>query len=174
MSDFSHLDDSGDARMVDIGDKEVTERRATARGWVHMSSETLERLQDGNLDKGDVSQVARIAGIMGAKETPDLIPLCHQIPIDDIDLEFAPAPEEGALEIVARGSCHAKTGLEMEVLTAVSVAALTVYDMCKSVDSTMHIGDVHLVDKTGGQSGDFEHPDPPGPEGELDEAPGEE
>lgn len=172
MSDFSHLDGSGEARMVDVGDKDVTHREAVARGFVYMSESTLERLIDGEVEKGDVSQVARIAGVMGGKKTSDLVPLCHPLPLEDIDLDFRARPDEQALEIRAVASCHAKTGVEMEALTAVSVAALTVYDMCKSVDSAMHVGDVHLAEKTGGQSGDFTHPDPPGPAGPPDD-PGE-
>ena len=163
MSDFSHLDDAGDARMVDVGDKDVTHRIAVARGFVYMADSTLQQLVDGDVEKGDVSQVARIAGIMGSKKTSDLIPLCHPLPLEDVDLDFQPRPDESALEIRARASCHGKTGVEMEALTAVSVAALTVYDMVKSVDKSMHVGDIHLVEKTGGQSGDFTHPDPPGP-----------
>ncbi len=163
MSQFSHLDDGNEARMVDVGDKEANDRAAVARGYVYMASETLQRLQAGAFAKGEVAQVSRIAGIMGAKRTSELIPLCHAIPIDDVELELAPCPEAGAVEITARGRCHAKTGLEMEVMTAVSVAALTIYDMCKSVDAAMRIGDIHLVEKTGGSSGPFTHPDPPGP-----------
>lgn len=149
--------------MVDVGDKDVTHRVAVARGFVYMAESTLDRLVEGEVEKGDVSQVARIAGIMGAKQTSDLVPLCHPLPLEDVDLDFRARPDEPALEIRASASCHGKTGVEMEALTAVSVAALTVYDMAKSVDKGMHVGDIHLVEKTGGQSGDFTHPDPPGP-----------
>ena len=154
--------------MVDVGDKDMTRRRAVARGFVHMSRETLERIEEGEIEKGEVSQVARIAGIMGAKRTSELIPLCHQIPLDSVSLELSANLDEQALEIVAVATCGAKTGVEMEALTGVSVAALAVYDMCKAVDSTMSIGEVHLVEKTGGSSGDFRHPDPPGPGGRID------
>lgn len=162
MSDFTHLDDSGDARMVDVGDKDVTRRRAVARGFVYMQSETLEAIcREGGVEKGEVDQVARIAGIMGGKKTSDLIPLCHAIPIDHLDVSFEPHHEEQALEIVAEAATDAKTGVEMEALSAVNTAALTVYDMCKSMDREMYIGDVHLARKEGGSSGDFSHPDPP-------------
>ena len=163
MSEFSHLNESGEAQMVDVGDKDVTQRRAVARGYIYMQRQTLQRVLDSEIEKGEVTQVARVAGIMGAKETSDLIPLCHQIPLDNVAVRFQPREDVHALEIEAEASCGAKTGVEMEALTGVSVAALTIYDMCKGVDSTMHIGEIHLVSKTGGRSGDFEHPHPPTP-----------
>lgn len=169
MGDFTHLDESGDAQMVDVGDKETTDREAVARGWVYMSTSTLEALDDARIEKGEVDQVARIAGIQGAKRTSELVPLCHQIPLDKVSVEFAPNHDENALEIVARASCSAKTGVEMEALTAVSTAALTVYDMCKARDRSMAIGDIHLAEKTGGSSGRFEHPEPPGPAPRVDD-----
>jgi len=168
MGDFTHLDDSGEAQMVDVGDKETTKREALARGWVYMSKSTLEALDEVRIEKGEVDQIARIAGIQGAKRTSELIPLCHQIPLDEVSVEFAPNHEENSLEIVARASCSAKTGVEMEALTAVSTAALTVYDMCKSRDRSMTIGDIHLAEKSGGASGRFEHPAPPGPTVRVD------
>lgn len=168
MGDFSHIDDSGEAQMVDVGGKDVTRRRAVARGWVYMSTETLEAIEADAVEKGDVRQVSRIAGIMGAKRTEDLIPLCHQIPLENVSVRFETNREEGALEVVAEATCSAKTGAEMEAMTAVSTAALTIYDMCKGVDRAMSIGDVHLVRKTGGSSGDFRHPEPPGPEPKTD------
>lgn len=150
--------------MVDVGDKQTTDRESIARGWVYMERETLEALRDARVEKGEVEQVARIAGIQGAKQTSELVPLCHQIPLDRVDLEFSSNFEASALEIVARAACRAKTGVEMEALTAVSTAALTVYDMCKSRDRSMVIGDIHLVEKRGGSSGTYQHPEPPGPE----------
>ena len=168
MGDFSHLDDSGDAQMVDVGGKDVTQRRAVARGWVYMQEETLDAIATEALEKGEVRQVSRIAGIMGAKRTDELIPLCHQLPLENVDLQFGLHREAGAMEILATVGCSAKTGAEMEALTAVSTAALTIYDMCKGLDRAMSIGDVHLVRKTGGSTGDFRHPDPPGPKPQLE------
>jgi cyclic pyranopterin phosphate synthase len=162
MSDFSHLEESGDAQMVDVGQKDVTERRAVARGFVYMEESTARAIAGGEVSKGEVGQVGRIAGIMGAKKTPDLIPMCHPIGLEDVAVRIYPRPEDGAVEIVAETAATAKTGVEMEALTAVSTAALTVYDMCKSADRSMHVGDIHVVDKQGGASGRFAHPDPPG------------
>ncbi len=161
--DWTHVDASGDAQMVDVGDKDVTQRRAVARGFVYMASETLDAIERAELDKGEVTQVARLAGIMGAKQTSELIPLCHLLPLDSVSVYFEILDDEGALAIEAAARTSAKTGVEMEALTAVSIAALTVYDMCKGRDRTLSIGDIHVIDKRGGQSGAFEHPDPPGP-----------
>lgn len=163
MSEFTHLDEEGKANMVDIGDKDVTERVAVARGYVYMEAETVEAIIEGTVEKGEVAQIGRIAGIMGAKRTPDLIPLCHQLPLDKVSLELTPSREHQAVIVEAEVRCTGKTGAEMEALTAVSTAALTIYDMCKALDKAMSVGDIHLVRKTGGQSGDFEHPNPPGP-----------
>ncbi len=163
MSDFSHIDESGKAGMVDVGDKAQTDRIAVARGFVHMSDETLEAIEKRRIVKGEVLQVARVAGIMGAKRTFELIPMCHLLPLDNVKVAFRAMPEAGGLAIEAKARCQGKTGVEMEALTAVSIAALTVYDMCKSMDKAMHIGDIHLVEKTGGKSGDFVHPNAPGP-----------
>lgn len=159
--------------MVDIGEKDRSRRRAVARGWVYMDDETLEAIEAERVEKGEVEQVARLAGIMGAKRTEELIPLCHQIPLDNVTVQFGPNREESALEIVAEATCSARTGAEMEALTAVSTAALTVYDMCKGRDRSMSIGDIHLVRKTGGSSGDFTHSEAPGPAPKVESA-GEE
>lgn len=172
MSDkeLSHIDQSGRATMVDVGDKDNTDRVARARGFVYMADETLAAIRESRIVKGEVLQVARIAGIMGAKHTSELIPMCHLLALDNVSVAFKPAPDDGGIAIEATARCHGKTGVEMEALTAVSVAALTVYDMCKAIDKAMHIGDIHLIEKTGGKSGPFRHPDAPGPEiDEFDE-----
>jgi cyclic pyranopterin phosphate synthase len=146
MAKFSHLDEEGAARMVDVGEKAVIRRTATALGRVEMSPDTIELLRERALPKGDALNTARIAGIMAAKRTPDLIPLCHGLNLTSIDLEFTVKNEE--VEIVAVARASDRTGVEMEALTAVSVAALTVYDMCKAVDKSMVIQDVKLLEKT--------------------------
>ena len=154
MGDLSHLDDKGRARMVDMSSKDVTSRFARAGARVNMQPETLRRILDGDLPKGDVLAVARTAGIMAAKRTPDLIPLCHPLPIDAVRVTFEP-DGEGTLVIDASVGVTAKTGVEMEALTTVSVAALTIYDMCKAVDRSMVITDIALVEKSGGRSGHY-------------------
>ncbi len=146
MAQFSHLDEEGAARMVDVGEKAVIQRTATAAGRVRMSPETVGLLREKALPKGDALNTARIAGVMAAKRTPDLIPLCHGLNLTSIDLEFT-VRDEG-VEILAVARASDRTGVEMEALTAVSVAALTLYDMCKAVDKGMVIGDVRLVEKT--------------------------
>ncbi|HIE58306.1 MAG TPA: cyclic pyranopterin monophosphate synthase MoaC [Anaerolineales bacterium] len=151
---LTHLDESGRARMVDVGRKPVTERVAVARGEVHMRPETLALIQEGALKKGDVLAVAQIAGVMAAKRTAELIPLCHPLPINQILVEIEPHPAFSGVEITATVRTSAKTGVEMEALTAVSVAALTVYDMAKAAEKTMRIQNIRLVEKHGGQSGD--------------------
>ena len=153
---FSHLDDQGRARMVDVGDKAVTERTATARGDVIMQPETLARIRAGGVAKGDVLTVARLAGIMGAKRTPDLIPLCHPLQLSAIDVDLDLDDARSAVVVTATCRIAAQTGVEMEALTAVSVAALTVYDMCKAADKGMQIANIRLVRKTGGKSGTWE------------------
>ncbi|MEM7505999.1 MAG: cyclic pyranopterin monophosphate synthase MoaC [Pseudomonadota bacterium] len=154
MSGFTHFDEAGNAQMVDVGAKEVTERSATARGTVLMAPETLSMIAGGTAKKGDVLGIARLAGIMAAKKTADLIPLCHPLALTKItvDLELA-APDR--VEIEATVKLSGKTGVEMEALTAVSTAALTVYDMCKSVDRSMRLTDIRLVHKAGGKTGEF-------------------
>jgi cyclic pyranopterin phosphate synthase len=156
---LSHLDDAGRARMVDVSAKDATTRTAVARGRVRMQPATLEQIAAGSMPKGDVLAVARLAGIMGAKRTPELIPLCHPLPLDAVDVDLTPDPAEGCVRIVARARVHARTGVEMEALTAVAVAALTLYDMCKAVDRAMTIEDVCLVEKQGGKSGPWVRPD---------------
>jgi cyclic pyranopterin phosphate synthase len=156
MAEFSHLDGKGRARMVDVSGKEVTDRLAVARGAVHMAPETLRRIAEGGVKKGDVLSVARLAGIMGAKRTADLIPLCHPLPLSSAEVELTLDEAASAILIEARCKVQARTGVEMEALTAVSVAALTVYDMCKAVDKAMRIGDIRLIRKEGGRSGVYE------------------
>jgi cyclic pyranopterin phosphate synthase len=150
---FSHLDSSGNAHMVDVGDKAVTRRRAVARAVVTMSDATSRAIAEGELPKGDVLAVARIAGIQAAKRTSDLIPLCHPIMISKVSVELA--VRSGAVDIEAVVETAGQTGVEMEALTACSVAALTLYDMCKSADKNMVISDIALWEKSGGRSGDY-------------------
>lgn len=153
---LTHIDEKGNARMVDVSEKQITTREAIAVGKVTMELETLDRIIEGNTPKGDVLATARIAGIMGAKKTHELIPMCHNIPIDSVKVELKANREEKSIEITAIAKCTYKTGIEVEALTAVSIAALTIYDMCKAVDRGMVIGDITLVKKTGGKSGTFE------------------
>lgn len=154
MNDFTHLDSKGQAVMVDVGEKKLTNRTATARATLEMNPETLSKLLSSELKKGDGLAAARLAGIMGGKKTSELIPLCHNIPIESITVDFE---NNGINElyIIAKAKCTYKTGIEMETLTAVTVAALTVYDMCKAIDRGMVIKDVRLVEKTGGKSDFF-------------------
>ncbi len=156
MAEFSHFDDSGNARMVDVSAKDETERTATAKGSVLMQPETLTLITEGGVKKGDVLSVAQLAGIMGAKRTPDLIPLCHPLPLDAVEVTLSCDPDRNAVDIAATCRVAGRTGVEMEALTAVSVAALTVYDMCKSVDRGMRITEIRLVHKSGGKSGTFQ------------------
>ena len=144
--------------MVDIGDKPVTRREAVARAAVTMQAATLEAIIGGTLEKGEALAAARLAGIMAAKRTHELIPLCHQIPLEVVDVDFTPARQRSELEIEARAVTEARTGVEMEALVAVSTAALTIYDMAKAIDRGMIIGAVRLIRKTGGRSGDFIRP----------------
>ncbi|MFH1139912.1 MAG: cyclic pyranopterin monophosphate synthase MoaC [Pseudomonadota bacterium] len=150
---LTHLDESGRARMVDVGDKGVTSRRAAARGEVLMSEETLALVRGGGLKKGDALELARVAGVMAAKKTADLIPLCHPLLLSHVNLEVAARPGEGRVEITAEVRCEGRTGVEMEALTAVSVAALTIYDMVKAVDKGLVISGIMLLEKSGGRSG---------------------
>ena len=156
MTGLSHFDDKGNARMVDVSAKEATERTATAKGSVLMQPETLARILAGGVRKGDVLTVAQLAGIMGAKRTPDLIPLCHPLPLDAVDVTLSCDAARNAVDIEATCRLKGRTGVEMEALTAVAVAALTVYDMCKAMDRGMRIADIRLVHKAGGKSGPFE------------------
>ena len=153
MAELTHLDEHGHARMVDVTDKASTVREAVAAGEVIMQPETLAQIQSGGMPKGDVVGVARIAGIMAAKRTPELIPLCHPLPITKVGVEFSFDTERSAVLIRALAKCTGVTGVEMEALTAVMGAALTIYDMCKAVDRGMRIERVRLVRKSGGRSG---------------------
>ncbi len=162
--DLTHIDADGEARMVDVSSKATTQRAATARGFVYMQAATLETVRAGNAAKGDVLGTARLAGIMAAKKTGELIPLCHPLGLSHVEVRFAWC--DGAIGIEATARCEGKTGVEMEALTAVTVAALTIYDMTKGADREVVIGDVHLAAKSGGRSGDWERPDAPGPAAE--------
>jgi len=155
---LSHLDDQGRPRMVDVSAKAETARQATAKGSVLMAPETLRLATSGTGKKGDVLTTARLAGIMAAKRTHDLIPLCHPLPLTGIDVDVAPDEASGTIEITATVRTTAQTGVEMEALTAVSVAALTVYDMLKAAQKDMRVTDIRLVRKSGGSSGDYEAP----------------
>lgn len=159
MKDFTHFGEEGRAKMVNVGEKPVSTRTAVAAGRVLVNRETFELIQSGGMKKGDVLAVAQVAGVMGAKRTPDIIPMCHPILIDGIDLQLSLDRERCSVEIEASVSCDGRTGVEMEALTAVSVAALTVYDMCKAVQKDMEISDIRLLSKTGGVHGDFERKD---------------
>ncbi|NLO85106.1 MAG: cyclic pyranopterin monophosphate synthase MoaC [Clostridiales bacterium] len=152
---FSHLDGEGNALMVDVTQKAETERMAVASGRIRMSEECFALLEAGNMKKGDVLGVAQVAGIMATKETARLIPLCHSLGLTGSTLTFTLLPESCEVEARCTATCHGKTGVEMETMTGVSVALLTVYDMCKAVDKRMVIGDIHLVEKKGGKSGHF-------------------
>lgn len=158
MAGFTHFDEQGKAVMVDVSAKEATERTAVAKGMVYMRPETLALVRTGGVKKGDVLSVARLAGIMGAKRTPELVPLCHPLPLDSVIVDLELDDNRNAVEVTATCKLTGRTGVEMEALTAVSVAALTVYDMCKAVDRAMRIGDIRLVHKSGGKSGTFEAP----------------
>jgi len=155
MADFTHFDADGNAVMVDVSAKAETDRTATAEGSVYMKPETLRLIREGGVAKGDVLAVARLAGIMAAKRTPDLIPLCHPLALTSVRVDLACDPARDAVDITATCRLKGRTGVEMEALTAVSVAALTVYDMCKAVDRAMTLGDIRLVHKAGGKSGEF-------------------
>lgn len=155
---FTHFDADGKAVMVDVSDKDETERTATAAGSIYMRPETLALIQAGGVKKGDVLSVARLAGIMAAKRTPDLIPLCHPLALTSVKVDLTVDPARNAVDISATCKLKGRTGVEMEALTAVSVAALTVYDMCKAVDRGMTIGDIRLVRKAGGKSGEWAAP----------------
>jgi cyclic pyranopterin phosphate synthase len=154
-TEFTHFDDKGNARMVDVGGKADTRREAVAAGRVLVNQHTFQLIRSGGVKKGDVLTVAQVAGIMGAKRTPELIPMCHPILLTGVDVELTLNEEALAVEITATTRCSGATGVEMEALTAVSAAALTVYDMCKAVQRDMVIDQIRLLKKSGGQSGDF-------------------
>ncbi len=155
MSDFTHFNDQGRAKMVNVGEKTITQRVAVAAGRVLVNEHTFSLIRSGGMKKGDVLTVAQIAGVMGAKRTPDLIPMCHIVQVEGIDLELHLDEERHSVEITASVCCDGRTGVEMEALTAVSTAALTVYDMCKAVQKDMTITDIRLLSKTGGVHGDY-------------------
>ena len=155
MSDFTHFTDDGRPQMVNVGEKDETRRMAVAGGRVNMSQDTLNTVKSGGLKKGDVLSVAQLAGIMGAKQTAHLIPLCHPLALSHVDVKLTLNEPDCAIDIRAECRLDGKTGVEMEALTAVSVAALTVYDMCKAVDKAMVIRDIRLLHKSGGKSGTF-------------------
>jgi len=159
MSDFTHFNEQGRAKMVDVGEKPLSQRVAVAAGRVLVNEQTFALIRSGGMKKGDVLTVAQIAGVMGAKKTPDLIPMCHPILMDGIDLELHLDESRLSVEIQATVRCDGRTGVEMEALTAVSTAALTVYDMCKAVQKDMTITDIRLLSKTGGVHGDYHRPD---------------
>ena len=155
MPDFTHFNEQGRAKMVDVGEKNISRRTAVAAARVLVNDQTFSLIRSGGMKKGDVLTVAQIAGVMGAKRTPDLIPMCHPILMDGIDLDLSLDESRKSVEIRATVRCDGRTGVEMEALTAVSTAALTVYDMCKAVQKDMVITDIRLVQKTGGVHGDY-------------------
>jgi cyclic pyranopterin phosphate synthase len=155
MAGLTHFDKKGQAHMVDVGEKEITVREAVARGEIRMQPDTLDIILEGRAKKGDVLGVARIAAIMGAKRTPDLIPLAHPLPLTSVKVEFFPDTERSLIEIEATVKVSARTGVEMEALTAVACAGLTIYDMCKAVDRGMVVSEIRLMEKSGGRSGHF-------------------
>ncbi len=155
MQKLSHLDDQGRAKMVDVSDKDITSRIAVARGTIHMRAETLALILANKIEKGDVFSVARVAGIMAAKKTSELIPMCHPLNITSVEIDLTPAENPARVEIEASVRVSGKTGVEMEAMAAVAVAGLTIYDMCKAVDREMSIGEIRLVKKSGGKSGTF-------------------
>ena len=152
---FTHFDEEGKARMVDVSQKEATMREAIAHGSISMNRETFRMIMDRRIAKGDALGVAQVAGIMGAKRTADIIPMCHPLNITNVEINFFPSQGENKIEIEARVKTKGETGVEMEALLAVTTAALTIYDMCKAVDRGIIISDIHLVEKRGGKSGTF-------------------
>lgn len=156
MAEFTHFNAEGQAHMVDVGGKDVTAREAVAHAAVHLSPGTFRRVLSRDLTKGDVLSVAQVAGVMAAKRTSELIPLCHPLPLTNVDLAFRPDEETHTIHVEATARTVARTGVEMEALTAASVAALTVYDMCKAVEKGIEIGEIHLVRKSGGKSGEYQ------------------
>lgn len=155
---FTHFDEQGNALMVDVGEKADTKREAVAKGSIFMSSECLEKVMEGTMAKGDVLGVARVAGIMGAKRTSDLIPLCHILNLTKLSIDFTVRKEKNEIQAACTARTTGKTGVEMEALTGATIALLTIYDMCKAVDKTMELGNIYLEHKSGGKSGDFHNP----------------
>ena len=158
---FTHFDADGQAHMVDVGDKDITERIAVASGTIKMQAETLTMILEGGHKKGDVLGVARIAGIMGAKRTADLVPLCHPLPLTKVSIDFNPEPDSNSIRCSATAKTRGQTGVEMEALCAVQVTLLTIYDMCKAVDRGMVIENIRLEEKSGGKSGHWRRADSP-------------
>jgi cyclic pyranopterin phosphate synthase len=156
-NELTHFNADGQAHMVDVGNKTATHRVAIAEGRIEMLPATLEKIQHGNHKKGDVLGIARIAGIMAAKKTADLIPLCHPLTLTRINIELAPDPSNNSVHCLAQVETHGQTGVEMEALTAVQITLLTIYDMCKAVDKGMHMEGIRLLRKSGGKSGDWQH-----------------
>ena len=155
MPDLTHFNEKGRGRMVDVGGKEATEREAIACGKVFLNETTFKLVAQGEMKKGDVLAVAQVAAIMAAKRTPEIIPMCHPVSITGVDIDFFPDEAAGTIEIKATVRCKGETGVEMEALTAVSAAALTIYDMCKAAQKDINIGEIRLLKKTGGKSGDY-------------------
>ena len=162
--EFTHFDDQGNALMVDVGDKKETKREAVAKGSIFMSPQCLEKVAEGTMAKGDVLGVARVAGIMGAKRTSELIPLCLLLNLTKLTVDFTIKRETNEIQAVCTARTTGKTGVEMEALTGVSVALLTIYDMCKAVDKSMELGSIYLEHKRGGKSGEFQNPNHPSPQ----------
>lgn len=160
--EFSHFDPEGNAWMVDVSGKEITDRTAVAEGYIRVSDEIFAAIKNRNVKKGDVLTVAQVAGIMGCKRTSELIPLCHPLPLSKVSLFFREEPEKGLIWAVCTARTAGRTGVEMEALTGVSTALLTIYDMCKAIDKRMEIGGIRLLEKHGGKSGDFYNPRPDG------------
>lgn len=156
--EFTHFDEQGNALMVDVGEKADTKREAVAKGSIFMSRECLEKVMEGTMAKGDVLGVARVAGIMGAKRTSDLIPLCHILNLTKLSIDFTVRKEKNEIQAACTARTTGKTGVEMEALTGATIALLTIYDMCKAVDKTMELGNIYLEHKSGGKSGDFHNP----------------
>jgi len=156
MSNLTHFNAEGRAKMVDVGDKQITLREALAMGTVHVNTETFKLITQGEMKKGDVFAVAQVAGIMAAKRTPDIIPMCHPIAISGVDISFKTNEDSCTIDIFATVRCKGETGVEMEALTAVTAAALTIYDMCKAVQKDIEINNIRLLRKAGGVSGNFE------------------
>ena len=155
--ELTHFDDNGNAVMVDVSEKDITGRTAVARGSIHVSRRALDAILDRQVKKGDVLTVSQVAGIMGTKKTAELIPMCHPIFLSNVKVEFEIDEKACDISVFCTAQTEGKTGVEMEALTGVSVALLTIYDMCKAIDKRMTIGDIHLVEKTGGKSGDFRY-----------------
>lgn len=157
MSEFTHFDDKGNAYMVDVSGKDITKRTAVATGRISVSGEVMDAVLGHRIKKGDVYTVAQVAGIMGTKKTSELIPMCHPLSLANASVTFETDAEAGEIRVFCTAVTEGKTGVEMEALTGVSVALLTIYDMCKAIDKRMSIGDIHLLSKSGGKSGDFEY-----------------